>query len=300
MATSTLVELPLGARPAAGLQDVLLSLELALFFGLWLRERPRRVVKSGTKLLLFITYGMNLFGAMLWCACGVYMHLFEPLPTERTPSWTVFLLLGSTTPLLFPLVVSLAFAQEAPLLRNASTLGQLALVALAGVAYTALVLTGADLSLGGRLPTELWLTPWHVADGRSYGGGAHGIHFDLMSSYPCYRGDSMFLLTSMFLVGEVLSLIVLCRAGWGRGAAEATDGDLSGSARRLALATGGMLVNCVVLLYLMVVFGVSLSGAFDIFHAGQGLAMALAFFELRSVLRSGGADTATQSPKKVD
>jgi hypothetical protein len=207
----------------------------------------------------------------------VYIHLFEPLPTERTTTWLSFLGLGAVTPVLFPLVSALAFAKETPTWAKFAV--SYAAAVLSGLGYFLVVATGVDLSLGGRMPKELWLTPWHVADGHSYGGAPHGISFDLLSSYPCYQSDSMFILSTLFLFANAASVVVLYRASKDCKAA------LRGTAQRLCSGVGLMLLNCISLLYLLVVMQMSVDRVFDVFHAIQGIVMAAAFFDLRSALR---------------
>lgn len=262
-----------GSRPGSAIQDLILSVELGVFFLVWLRQWPR-VTSSGRA--LFAVYALNLIGASLWCALGVYIHLFEPLPTERTTAWLAFLGLGGVTPVLFPLISVLAFKRES----DSPSLRAYVLTGLAALTYALVAYTGADLSLGGRLPKDLELTPWHAADGRSYGGEAHGIPFDLMSSYPCYRGDSMFVLSTVFLIGCTTSVVLNYRESF------KCKPELRGNAKRIAYALGVMLVNCLSILYLLVVFEMSIMKVFDVFHAVQGLVMAYVFFNLRVVLHS--------------
>jgi len=217
-----------------------------------------------------------LLGAALWCGLGVYIHLFEPLPTERTVPWLAFLGLGAVTPVFFPLVSYLAFVKDIPTPTNVP--GPFLATMLVACAYFVAVYTGADLSLGGLMPKELWITPWHAVDGRSY-GDVPNISFDLMSSYPCYRGDSMFVLSTFFLISNAFDVLILRRA------IHQCKAGLSAIARRLCIGVAVMLVNCLSLLYLLV-FGVSMSRVLDVFHAIQGLVMAAVFFDLRKVVRT--------------
>jgi len=268
-----------GSRPGSAIQDLVLSIELGVFFLVWLREWKRVTPRS---LPLFVIYAANLLGAALWCALGVYIHLLEPVPTERSSTWLAFMALGAVTPVIFPLVSFTAFSREAPTPRKAPLPYAVAAVTAAG--YALVLATGADLSLGGMLPKELWLTPWHAADGRSYGGEAHGVTFDLMSSYPCYRGDSMFVMSSLFLVSNMVSVVVL------HSATLRCKGPAKTAAWRLRLGVFAMLGNCISILYLLVVFGLGMNRVFDVFHALQGLNMAACFFELRSCLRMSDSD----------
>lgn len=270
-----------GSRHGSAIQDLVLSMELAVFLIVWLREWPRVTPRS---VPLFFVYAANLLGAALWCGLGVYIHLFEPLPTERTPAWLSFLALGAVTPVLFPLVSSCAFAKKVPTPANAP--GPYLVAVLAALSYLLVMSTAADLSLGGLMPKQLWLTPWHAADGRSYGGQAHGIAFDLLSSYPCYRGDSMFVLSTFFLISNLFSVVVLHRVE------KVCKGEVSAIAWRLRFGASVMFVNCMSILYLLVVFEMTVTGVFDVFHAFQGLIMAGSFFSLLSALRVPEAKTA--------
>jgi hypothetical protein len=251
-------------------------MQLGAFLFVWLREAP--YISSRAK-LFWITYGLNLGGAALWCATGVYIHLFEPLPTERTFAWLVFLELGAVTPLLFPLVCMLAFAKVAPSLQNFAL--PFTMSGIMAVAYSAAVMTGVELNLGGLLSSEMWITPWHVVNGTSYGGMPYGIEFDLLSSYPCYRGDSMYVLSTFFLLSNLFAAVLLKRA-----ASSSESGEARAAAWRLMIAVSAMFLNCVALLYLLVVFQVGLSAGFDVFHAGQGVIMAISFFQFQSLLRA--------------
>jgi len=262
-----------GARPGSAVQDLVLSIELGAFLWVWLRDWPRVTASARP---FFVVYAMNLLGAALWCALGVYIHLFEPLPTERTNAWLAFLGLGAVTPVLFPLVAVLAFKKESPTLATYLPAG------LSGLAFALVVATGADLSFGGRMPMEIALTPWHTADGRSYAGAAHGISFDLLSSYPCWRGDSMFVLSTFFLISNFADILI-CR----RAQVECSEG-LRETASRLCFGCNVMLVNCVSILYLIVVFDMSMTRVFDVFHAIQGIVMATSFFSLRNALHAKG------------
>lgn len=263
-----------GSRSGSAIQDLVLSIELGVFFLIWLREWPRVSQRSRP---LFVIYAMNLLGAAMWCALGVYIHLLEPLPTERTLPWLAFLGLGAVTPVLFPLVTHVAFAADTP--TPTATPTPYVISGLTALAYGWAMATAADLSLGGLLPKQLLITPWHAVDGRSYGGQELGITFDLLTSYPCYRGDSMFVLSTLFLLCNALAVFVLhrsmrhCKAG------------LTAIAWRLRAGVAVMLVNCISILYLLVVFEMSVTHVFDVFHAVQGLVMAASFFDLRSALR---------------
>jgi len=263
-----------GTRPGSAVQDLVLSIELGYFFFAWLREWPRIAPRSRP---FFVMFAVSLLGAALWCGLGVYIHLFEPLPTERTTAWLAFLGLGAVTPSVFPLVSALAFAKEAPTFSNFAV--PYAVAGLAALGYCLALTTGVEVSLGGMLPKELWLTPWHAADGRSYGGEKHGISFDLLSSFPCYRGDSMFLLSTFFLLANAAAAVILQRA------THRCEGAFRDVARRLCIGVTIMLVNCASILYLLVVCGMSVDRVFDVFHAIQGLVMAASFFDFRSVLR---------------
>jgi hypothetical protein len=212
------------------------------------------------------------------------MHLLEPVPTERTPTWLAFLGFGLVTPVLFPLVSFIAFAKEVPTPSNYP--GPYLAAGITALAYLWAASSGADLSLGGALPTELKLTPWHSVDGRSY-AAVEGVPFDLLSSYPCSRGDSMFVLSTLFLLSNALSVYLLHRATCNCKAA------VSAVAGRLRVGIAAMLINCLSILYLLVVFGMSITRVFDVFHAIQGLVMFAAFFDLRSVLRIQMQDSKT-------
>ncbi|CAK0877668.1 unnamed protein product, partial [Prorocentrum cordatum] len=83
-------------------------------------------------------------------------------------------------PVLFP--VALAAALEGRTLPQGVVGVHLALAALQACGYAAAAVSGVDLSLGGQLPDEVWLSPWHRVDGRSYGGAALGVPFDLVST----------------------------------------------------------------------------------------------------------------------
>lgn len=278
---STVADPVPGTRPITALQDAVLSVQLAVFFVLWLGEASPGKIAADRR-LFHLVYAANLLGASLWCANGVYIHLQEPLPQESTLPWQTFLALGAVTPVLFPLVCCLA------LFGTTSKLSRRMMVVSVSVAtgFASAVLTSADLSLGGLLPSTLVLTPWHVADGRSYGGEGFGIPFDLMTSYPCYRGDSLFVLSSLFLVMNFVSVLILSSAPQKIKAEmpEQTQA-LEKAARRLCIAVASMLGNCIVLLYLVVVFKTSLRRAFDVFHAVQGIVMAVCFFEFRGIIR---------------
>lgn len=265
--------LPAGSRPGAAMQDFFLSVQLGMSFVIWLRDRHLVTARSKP---FYILYATILLGAAVWCGFGVYIHLLEPLPTERTLAWIAFLEFGAVTPILYPLLSALAFAKEAPTFERFRA----AYVAtgILGCCYTALAVTGVDLSCGGLLPTSLQVTPWHAADGRSYGGREHDIKFDLLSSFPCWRGDSLFVLSSMFLAMNSISTLILFRAS--RQCIE----ELRTLAWWTMFSTGSMLFNCIVLLYLVVVFQVKISTAFDVFHAGQLAIMAHGFFCYRRVL----------------
>lgn len=276
---SWFTEVP-GARPYAALEDMILSVELFTCFILWLRDWTLVVQAREQRMPLFIVYAANLLGASLWCALGVYMHLREPLPTSCTATWLAFLLLGAVTPVLFPLVSVLAFAE--PQVAASKRRLQYLTAVFVAMAYSAVAISGADLSLGGLMPDKLWVTPWHTIDGRSYGGAEFGINFDLLSTYPCYRGDSMFVMSSFFVIANTVSVGILCRAAVGKDLPYA----LQRSARMLAMLVGGMLVNCIALLQLISVFRWSLANTFDVFHAIQGVVMALSFLQLRIALRS--------------
>lgn len=270
-----------GSRFGSGIQDLFLSIELSMFFLLWVREWPR---VTSRKMPFFVIYGGCLLGAALWCGLGVYIHLFEPLPTERTSGWLAFLALGAVTPLLFPLLSTIAFTHGSA---YPSDYPRPYLAAgLVAIAYTFAVATGADLSLGGRMPMELWVSPWHSVDGRSYGGESHGISFDLMSSFPCYRGDSLFTLSTLFLFANALSIAILKRA------ANESTAEFKPIAWRLCIGIGVMFVNCLSMLYLIAVANFSMDRVFDIFHAIQGLVMASAFFDFRAALRVQGTKSA--------
>lgn len=263
-----------GSRHGSAIQDLVLSIELFVFFIVWLRQWPRVASRS---VPLFIIYAANLLGAALWCGLGVYIHLFEPLPTERTTAWLSFLALGAVTPVLFPLVASVAFAKKAP--TPAIAPWPYVVTVLSAMSYLLPMSMGADLSLGGLMPQKLWLTPWHAADGRSYGGQAHGIAFDLMSSYPCYRGDCMFVLSTFFMIGNLRSVAILHKE------AKSCSEKLRDMALTLRFGIGLMLVNCMSILYLLVVLEMTMTRVFDAFHAFQGLIMAASFFSLLSTLR---------------
>eukprot|EP00929_Paragymnodinium_shiwhaense_P043331 TRINITY_DN22294_c0_g1_i1.p1 TRINITY_DN22294_c0_g1~~TRINITY_DN22294_c0_g1_i1.p1 ORF type:complete len:289 (+),score=59.61 TRINITY_DN22294_c0_g1_i1:196-1062(+) len=280
----------LGARPSSSAQDLVLCVELGCFFLAWLKE-GKHATQSTQKKLFFVVYGMELLGASLWCGLGAYMHSFEPLPTEATVLWAAFLLLGAVTPVLFPVVILAALDEKATVV-SAWSFAPLQRAIGVGMAYTAIALSGADLTCGGivPLPSVLQVTPWHSADGRSYGGGAHGLKFDLLSSYPSYQGNSMFVLSTLFLASCFLSVIILWRRGWG-GEASANE-MVSAASRRLCGGIFTMCLNCIALLYLIVVFEASLETAFAVFHVLQGLIMAAAFLDLRRLLRLESPKTA--------
>jgi len=263
-----------GSRFGSGMQDLILSMELSMFFVLWLAEWPR---VTSRKMPFFIIYGGCLLGAALWCALGVYIHMFEPLPTERTAGWLAFLALGAVTPVLFPLLTKIAFTEGS--VSPCDYPKPYIAAGFVAMAYMFAMVTGADISLGGRMPMELWLSPWHSVDGRSYGGEPHGITFDLMSSFPCYRGDSLFTLSTFFLAANGLSISILRRA------ARDSIAELRPIAWRLCIGVSLMLINCFSMLYLIAVANFSIVRVFDIFHAIQGLVMAAAFFDFRAALR---------------
>jgi len=268
-----------GARPTASAEDLLLSGQLAAFFILWLREWPPAGGARWRSRVLFAAYGVALGGGAAWCLVGAYVHAFEPLPTEQTPAWLAFLLLGAITPILFP--VALAAALEGRTLPQGVVGVHLALAALQACGYAAAAVSGVDLSLGGQLPDEVWLSPWHRVDGRSYGGAALGVPFDLVSTMPCYRGDSLCVLAAMFLASCFYSTALLWYGSYG----PASQAQAAAAARWLCLAVGAMGLNCLALLLLVTQTSWSLAHVFHVFHLGQGAAMAVGFWKLRGIMR---------------
>eukprot|EP00927_Polykrikos_kofoidii_P051407 TRINITY_DN45203_c0_g1_i1.p1 TRINITY_DN45203_c0_g1~~TRINITY_DN45203_c0_g1_i1.p1 ORF type:complete len:299 (-),score=36.68 TRINITY_DN45203_c0_g1_i1:42-902(-) len=277
------MELPVGARPLTSAEDVLLGFELACALFIWLLSWHIGFEKAPpVKRRFFVAYALNLAGSSIWCFIGTYIHTFEPLPAERSFWWLTFLLFGEATPALFPLVCLWAF----PVKRDANPVMQSLASASLAVPFGVAVLTGADLSLGGRMPTEMAITPWHKVDGRSVAGSPHGIEFDLLSSMPLWRGDALFMLSIYFMMVVAFSTHHLYKVGWSAGATDTDEVSVAkrDSARSLCFLTASMFINCTFLLYMPIVFEVSMQTAFHAFHFGQAVIMAGCFFYLRRVL----------------
>lgn len=264
------------ARLSNAVTDFVLSLELGGLLLVWLREGLGRDLK---KRALWLSYGTNLIGACAWTATGVYVHLWEPLPQQPTKLWQAFLLLGASTPFLFPIVIRDAFFRAS--LAAQTAMAQDFAMGLLALAYTALVLSGVDLSAGHKLP-PLPVSPWHAIDGRSYDGQAHGIDFDLLSTMPSARADSNFVLSVLFLTSNAFCVILLLRAQ-----TKAAEGS---AARRLALGVGMMFLNCHLLAILVAARWVSVATSLDIFHVAQGVIIWFAFWDFRGLLRGEGSE----------
>lgn len=265
----------IGARPTNSLTDLVLCVELVLFFTVWCRGWPSAV--KNKKVDFFVVYAFNLLGAAAWCLLGAYLHLWEPLPAEPNRQWRAFLLLGALTPTLFPIVVARAFA-----LGQAHVKKQYFGATIAALIYMFVVFSGIDLS-GGLQVAPIYITPWHVIDGRSYGGQKYGISFDLVSSFPCWRGDSNFVLSIVFVASNMLDVVLLVSVVWADHGAYAKE--IICLAKRLTVSVGLMVLNCLLLPHLIVVFNVSMATALDVFHIMQGLIMGAVFMDLQTMLR---------------
>lgn len=265
-----------GARPTNSLTDLVLGGELLLFFTAWCCEWPNALMNK--KLDFFITFALNLLGGAVWCLSGVYIHSQEPLPAQPTGPWRAFLLLGSVSPLLFPIVVTRAFGIGQEHVKKMQYL----VATIAALVYGVAVFSSMDLS-GGSQVAPISISPWHGIDGRSYGGQEYGISFDLLSTMPCWRGDSNFVLSLVFVTGKLLGFVLLVSVGWADQSAYAKD--ISGAAKRLAISTGVMVLNCLLLLNLIVAFNFAVSTAVDAFHVMQALIFGAAFIDFRIVLR---------------
>eukprot|EP00440_Ansanella_granifera_P044245 gb/GFBE01047951.1/.p1 GENE.gb/GFBE01047951.1/~~gb/GFBE01047951.1/.p1 ORF type:complete len:292 (+),score=51.31 gb/GFBE01047951.1/:1-876(+) len=278
-----------GARPTNAVTDFLLSLELSALLILWLREWP---AAGWRKQALFVSYGLNLLGAAGWCSVGVYVHVWQPLPQEPTVAWQLFLLLGASTPLLFPLVIRDAFYRS--MVSSSVCFCQDILVGFAALTYALLVNSGIDLAAGQKLPA-VPVSPWHSIDGRSYAGEEHGIHFDLLSVMPSARLDSNFVLSSFFFVSNGFCTLLLVYAYYrleeladhnGTGGKQVTRP----AAGQLAVGVGLMFANCHLLAVLIAGRIVTVAASLDIFHVVQGLIIWRSFFQFRSVLREDAAN----------
>jgi len=255
-----------GARPSNALTDLILAAELAWILRRWLGQRV-----SFAKRQLQKTYALNLLGAMCWCGTGVYVHLFEPLP--QLPSsriWQVFLVLGFSTPVLFPLVIRDAFYRTSVTTGARTCID--ALAALITLGYVLLVTQRVDLSQGRQLPA-IPISPWHWLDGRSYGAEEHGMSFDLLSAMPSPRCDSNFVLSLCFLASNAFSALLL-------GSARSR----SAVAARMAVLVTLMFVNCHLLALLVASRSVRIATCLDIFHVAQGLIIWCSARHLQEVL----------------
>ena len=96
--------LPPAPRPTNSLTDLLLTLQLStqslvLFF----RHRPHP-----SKAVPFYLYQINLISATLFTFFGALLHTTDPLPVESSALWKAFLVTLSSTPILFPVIITLA------------------------------------------------------------------------------------------------------------------------------------------------------------------------------------------------
>jgi len=266
-----------GARPTNSLTDLILSIELFSLLFLWLREWPN--VKGRHE--LFVSYGLNLLGAACWCATGVYIHTWEPLPQDATISWQIFLNLGATTPWLFPLVIRDSF-YRAEMSRSLARKQDIAAASFA-LLYALLVSTSFDFAMGKPLP-PVAVTPWHFLDGSSYAGNPVGLDFDLLSVMPSARTDSQFVLSIVFMASNFLSGVLCVKACYKN---KGVDGLEQRAARRLTVGVLSMLANCHFLAVLVGGRFASSTVSLDIFHVAQGIIIWISFHQLRLILREG-------------
>jgi len=228
-------------------------------------------------------HGARLCCSARWCCLAVYIHLYDQMPGSSEEDvgalWHVWLFLGSVAPLLFPHVVCSAFLSFGEG-QHWRVFPRDVLTTFAVLLYLAVTLTGVDLS-GAKLMEVAWVTPWHALDGRSYGGADSGIKFDLMTSMPCWRGNSFWMLSVVFVGSCMLSTVLVSYASWG---SAANRDSIRDTARRMVFGCAAMLMNCQALPLWFLALGFSVTHAIDFFHIGQAVCMALCFLPLRRVL----------------
>lgn len=275
------MSLALGARPSNSFTDLLLSIELFALLVLWLREWPN--VKGRHE--LFVSYGLNLLGAASWCATGVYIHTWEPLPQEATLAWQIFLNLGATTPFLFSLVIRDSFyrAEMSPSVARKQDIA----MASCALLYAVLAWSSFDFSMGQPLQ-PIPVSPWHFLDGSSYAGEPLGIQFDLLSTMPSGRFDSQFVLSGIFMASNCFSGLLCLNTCYKN---KAAGGPEQRAARRLTVFVFSMLVNCHLLGLLVASRLASSKLALDIFHVAQGVIIWVSFCQLRLILREGHSNS---------
>lgn len=188
--------LPVEPRWSNTYGDVLLVGQLSTFTLYWLLHR--RPLRSGPLTAAYYLYGLNLFSATIFTASGALIHALDPLPQTSNLLWKTFLISLAATPVLFPAVLTCALTTS-PTLPPLKLLFVCVWLLATGSTHLFLALTSFDFA--PYLPPLLLepiplpgfgLTPDIMVDGRSFGGSAHGIEFDLLSSIPAYRGDSVF------------------------------------------------------------------------------------------------------------
>ena len=227
-------------------------------------------------------YGLNLALALVFTASGSMVHYSDPLPQVSTPLWKLFLVTLSSTPILFPIVLQTAL--------NKTMSGKAWFLTAVWFCFSAtfhigLALTSFDFS--SYLPPLLLqpivlkgfgLFPDRVLDGTSVGGEPYGVPFDLLSSMPMWRGDSVYPHCMLFTVAVILAIKI---------AFFHANGTVAPNGMKVALVL--MLMGQVGMVPMLSIFGVKVT--FDLWHFNIGVVMALIFFALRGVVteaRGGG------------
>lgn len=252
-----------GARPTNALTDLIFCAYMVWLLTRWSREW-HRARSSLQGRLFFFSYASVLCGCGLFALVGAYIHCRIPLPSASSGAWLLYLMAGGIFPVSWPLGVYLGFHKKLAswqLLRA----GCIALAAY--LAYAAAAASGVDVSTwdptrGGKqlAPWPVCITPWHCLDGRSYGGEAHGVEFDLLTSLPCWRCDSYFFL-GVFYCTSILfaSLLLLWRPAHNAGPIWSML-----ATNIMTLLNVGYMMPVWVLL-----FGTSIPTAIDFFHIIQ-------------------------------
>lgn len=231
----------------------------------------RRTPRTSSHALPFYLYQINLISASFFTLFGAILHSTDPLPTESTNIWKAFLITLSSTPILFPIIITLALTPKP----SASTKIFLSLwFVFSAVTHLSLIIFELDLSLylpptpPIEIPASVFLPSGLTLDGRSVSGAPYHIKEDYLTSIPSYSGLSVFPHCIIFTVAAVYCMYV-CETS-------------KNATTRLKYSLRLMVFGQVFMVPVLLVMGVRT--CFDCWHVVVGSVMQGVFMELWPIL----------------